>query len=383
MNILDTIITKTYNVSCEFANINNFKQALLKYGMNGNAENCKTIYEVKQNLLNNLSNFNGDYDELAFIQVLNEDIDKIIFQNSEVCRYNIDEIGLMTTMGKYLKLLEKLDIYATPPKFYVVDAFPEPFANTDWSAFCPDAEDERNYGIPKGIYFLKKHIRPYYSEILLAHEMIHSLCGENNPELFAMGIEEGIAEIIGSLYLAGNVLGINAVSNNFAYTRFNRNANLLWTLYLDHTRQAYLLYRKYGIEILAYMINKGRCEIHDIEKKLFSKEPLVFDFSSKTYLGEAFDNMLEYLLLAFTPNYVVTPLQKILIREAKTGVMIKEICDKVQVPMEIVKEELSKIAFATSLFMLDGDKIGYSNVELYKTSKKDCFIPIIRYYKEM
>ncbi len=383
MNILDTIITKTYNVNCEFANFNNFKQALLKYGMNGNPENCKTIYEVKQNLLNNLSEFKGKYDECAFIQVLYEDIDKIISQNNDVCRYNIDEIGLLSTMGKYLKLLEKLNICAESPKFYLVDTFPEPFANTDWSAFCPDAEDERNYGIPKGIYFLKKHIRPYYSEILLAHEMIHSLCGESNPELFAMGIEEGIAEIIGSLYLAGNVLGINAVSNNFAYTRFNRNANLLWTLYLDHTRQAYLLYRKYGIEIFAYMINKGRCEIHEIERKLFSKEQLRLDFSSKTYFGEAFDNMLEYLLLAFTPNYVVTPLQKILIREAKEGVRIKEICDKIQMPMEIVKDELGKIAFATSLFMLDGDKIGYSNVELYKISKKDCFIPVIRYYREM
>ena len=128
------------------------------------------------------------------------------------------------------------------------------------------------------------------------------------------------------------------------------------------------------IEIFAYMINKGRCEIHEIERKLFSKEQLRLEFSSKTYFGEAFDNMLEYLLLAFTPNYVVTPLQKIL---------IKEICDKIQMPMEIVKDELGKIAFATSLFMLDGDKIGYSNVELYKTSKKDCFIPVIRYYREM
>lgn len=383
MNILDHIIAKTYNANCEFANFNNFKQALLKYGMNGNAENCKTIYEVKQNLINNLAKLNNNYEEKAFIRVLHEDIDKILFQSNNVYRDNIDEIGLKTTMRKYLKLLKKLNIYVTSPKFYVVDAFPKPFDNTDWSAFCPDAEDERNYGIPKGIYFLKKHIRPYYSEILLAHEMVHSLCGESNPELFAMGIEEGIAEIIGSLYLAGNVLGINAVSNNFAYTRFNRNANLLWTLYLDHTRQAYLLYRKYGIEILAYMINKGRCEIHNIERKLFSKEQFIFNFSSKTYLGEEFDNMLEYLLLAFTPNYVVTPLQKILIREAKEGVMIKEICDKVQMPTEIVKAELSKIAFATSLFMLDEDKIGYSNVELYKTSKKDCFIPVIRYYKEV
>lgn len=131
------------------------------------------------------------------------------------------------------------------------------------------------------------------------------------------------------------------------------------------------------------MINKGRCEIHEIERKLFSKEQLGLEFSSKTYFGEAFDNMLEYLLLAYTPNYVVTPLQKILIREAKEGVMIKEICDKIQMPMEIVKDELGKIAFATSLFMLDGDKIGYSNVELYKTSQKDCFIPVIRYYREM
>ena len=383
MNILNTILTKTYNVNCAFANFNNFKDAIIKYGMNGDVKSCKTIFDVKNTLLNNLSRLKTSYEEKAFVQVLLEDIEKLILNNDGIGRYNVDEVSLKITLEKYKEQLEKLNIYAAPPRFYVVDKFPEPFDNNDWSAFCPDAEDEKNFGISKGIYFLKKHIRPYYSEILLAHEMIHSLCGEKNPELFAMGIEEGIAELVGSLYLASSVLGMEVASNNFAYTRFNKNANLLWTLYLDHTRQAYSLYKKYGIEILVYMINSGRKEIHSIERSLFSKKSITFHFETKTYLGEKFDAMLEYLLLIFTPNYVVTPLQKVLITEARSGVAIKEICDKVQMPISIVKPELSKIAFNTSLFMLDGDNIGYSNVELYKVSDDDHFTPIIRYYKEI
>lgn len=381
MNLLNEIMTKAYTTHCGFANFNNFKNALIRYGMDGDIESCQTIDDVKCKLLNNLKRFSEMYEERAFIQVLLEDIDQLALQNEG--RSYVAEIDLKTTLDKYIKLLEVLKIYATPPQFYVVDKFPPPFNHTDWSAFCPDAEDEKNFGIPKGIYFLKKHIRPYYSEILLAHEMIHSLCGERNPELFAMGLEEGVAELIGSLYLAGNELGLDIVGNNFSYTRFNKNVNLLWTLYLDHTRQAYSLYKKYGMEILVHMINKGRREIHNIEKKLISKKSINFVCNTKTYFEEDFDNMLDYLLLSFTPNYVVTPLQKILILEARVGISIKDISSKVQIPRDLVKEELSKIAFNTSLFMLDGEKIGYSNTELYSKSKDDNFIPVIRYYKEI
>ncbi len=383
MDVINTIMTKAYITNCKFANFGNFRAALIKYGLNDFEVECKSIFEMKNNLKDNLSKYENKYEDIAFIRVLIEDIENIIFHNDENCRYNIDEMYLKNTMKKYIDLLEKFGIYALPPQFFVVDRFPAPFDNNDWSAFCPDADDEKKYGIQKGIYFLRKHIRPYYSEILLAHEIIHSLCGENAPELFAMGLEEGIAEIIGSLYLSSNVLNLDVVSNNFSYTRFNKNANLLWTLYLDHTRQAYSLYKKFGIEVLIYLINKGRKEIHDVERKMFSKNKLLYDFGTKTYLGDEFDNMLDYLLMQFTPNYVVTPLQTLLIREAKEGILVNDICEKLQISKEVGKNELEKIAFNTSLFMLDGDKIGYSNVETYEMGKYDSFIPVIRYFKEI
>lgn len=383
MDTINTIMAKVYEVNCRFANFGNFKDALIKYGEVDCGCDCNSVSNLKDRLVSNLDKYKDNYEEKAFIHVLVEDLDKILLQDSNLCIDNIDELSLKDTMGKYIKLLEELNIYASPPKFYVVDKFPAPFDNNDWSAFCPDAEDEKNYGIPKGIYFLRKHIRPYYSEILLAHEMIHSLCGENNPELFAMGLEEGVAELVGSLYLAGNVLGYNIVSNNFFYTRFNRKANLLWTLYLDHTRQAYSLYKKFGIEILVDLINKGRNEIHEIERKLFSKKEISYNFASKTFLEQEFDTMLDYLLLEYTPNYVVTPLQLLLIREAKMGVLIDDICEKVHIPKEIIKNELKEIAFNTSLFMLNGSEIGYSNVELYETKNASLEIPIVRYFKEI
>lgn len=380
MSIVDSIITGTYSTNCGFASVNNFKDGLLKYGLNSNDPDIG-IDSLKNNLKNSMQKMKDDYDNRAFIQLLIEDICQI--EKTTIQEMCFSELDLNKALHKYTQLLESLNISVSPPDFFIVDCFPKPFDNTDWSAFCPDAEDEKNYNIPKGIYFLKKKIRPYYSEILLAHEMIHSLCGTHNPELYAMGLEEGIAELMGSLYLASNVLGIDVVRNNFSHTRFNKNTNLLWTLYLDHTRQAYLLYKKYGIEILIYLINSGRKTIHCIERDLFSRRGINFNFEQRTYFNDSFNNLLDYLLLAYTPNYVVSPLQKLLIREAKQGVSVISISEKLQVPASLVEDELKKIAFSTSLFMLDGNSIGYSNVELYESANSEGHYPIIRYYKEI
>ena len=375
MDTMNLILTNAYRTNCSFAGFSSFRSALIKYGFLNSNENI-------EELLFNLSNTTKEesFDDKAYKLVLARDVKKIInnFHNIDL---NLSEDELLLTKNKYTGLLYKLNVNAVSPDFFIVDKFPAPFDNNDWSAFCPDSEDEKKYGIKKGIYFLKKHIRPYYSEILLAHEMIHFICGQKNPELFAMGLEEGLAEILGSLFLAGTILGIDIVKNNFLYTRFNRKANLLWSLYADHTRQAYSLYKQFGYEALIHLLNAGRLEIHNTEKKLFSQETINWNLCSKTFFDDSINQLFDYLMLNYTPNYVVTPLQMVLIENAYEGESLCNISERTELPLSIVKEELKSIAYNTSLFMLDGEKIGYSNIELYRNN--GICNPVIRYYKDV
>ncbi len=377
MDTIKTILTNAYLTNCSFASFRTFQLALLKYGFPNNATH--TVDELLYNL--KLTSSKDSIEDKAYKYVLARDVEKVAQSNSYT--YEIGENMLIKTRDKYVELLRNLNIETESIDFFVVEKFPKPFDNNDWSAFCPDSEDEQNYGIKKGIYFLEKNIRPYYSEILLAHEMIHAICGQKNPELFAMGLEEGLAEVLGGLYLSSQVLGINIVKNNFIYTRFNKNSNLLWSLYADHTRQAYFLYKKYGLESLIHLVSAGRKEIHNTEKKLIQNDNIDWKFSTKSFFEEKVDNMLDYLMLSYTPNYILSPLQMILTENAFTGERLIDISNKTEIPLNIVKRELENVAYQTSLFMLDNDKIGYSNIDLYNINKQDNHIPIIRYSKEV
>ncbi len=99
------------------------------------------------------------------------------------------------------------------PLFDIVDKLPSPFDKFKWAAFCPDSEDEKRYGIPKGIYFRKDSFRPYHTRVLLAHEVVHTISGKRDPDLLAMGLEEGLAEIVGSMFLGTKLVGPKIATN--------------------------------------------------------------------------------------------------------------------------------------------------------------------------
>jgi len=378
LNVINTILTKAYVSTCSFAGFANFRDAITKYGK---IEADSTVLSVREALINKSSS--DSYVDKAFKQVLLRDINRIITSPSDLVIRDISEPYLRETLDKYISLLKEMGIDTPNLDFFVVDSFPAPFDNNDWAAFCPDAEDERKYGIKKGIYFKSNRIRPYYSEILLAHETIHHICGQNHPELFAMGLEEGIAELVGSVYLAGKVLGLNVVKNNFIHTKMNRKANLLWTLYADHVRQAFLLYQKFGIECLVDLMRQGRLHIHETEKRMIMNQKQWYQSTSRVFWNDEINSLLEYLFLGYTPNYIVSPLQMILIENATMGTSLKDIAEITETPINVVQSELSSIAFQTSMFMLDGDKIGYSNVNWYKMGSADNSTPVIRYYGDV
>jgi len=261
---------------------------------------------------------------------------------------------------------------------YVVDEFPEPFNGFGWAAFAPDREDEERYGMPSGVYFRRENLRPLYSEALFAHEMVHTVPGRVDPEVYAMGLEEGIAELLGTCYAATAAVPLKALRNIMVYGRHGVERPKLWSLYRDHTRQAYLLFREFGLDGVVELVQRGRSAIHTAEKAIFAGTYRQLDLprgnwpEETTWLLESFSN-------AYVPSHVFTPLEVVLIDHVEEGRTLSEVCRRANVPVDTGVPTLERLGGESALFVRDGDRIGYSNVGHYLSMGEEAGLPVIRY----
>jgi hypothetical protein len=277
----------------------------------------------------------------------------------------------------YVSILRRLGANFDPPRLYLVDELPTPFNQFQWAAFCPDIEDEKRYGIPRGIYFRRTAIRPYSTQALLAHEMIHCIPGGKDTNLLAMGLEEGIADLLGSLYLTSRRYDNRMARNLYIYSRHAQPISKVWKLYLEHARQAAILYKRFGLTGIISLLNEGRRTIHEVETRL-----RIGHFSNITLPSgnwdPALDELVDEVLLAYPSSYVVSPLAYYLLRFLQEGLTLSDICSQANVPFAVGKEILEQLSANTTLFLIDNGRIGYSNVGWYLEPDSDRF-PILRY----
>lgn len=131
------------------------------------------------------------------------------------------------------------------PDLFLVDEFPKPYDNMKMDALAPNKADKEMYNITPGIYLSKEFLSPYYSAYLLPHEMIHVFVSKANPYLLGRGLEEGIADLLGSIYGGMNILGYDVIKNITIYNRFS-NISSYWDMYRDYLRQAAFIYHNFG-----------------------------------------------------------------------------------------------------------------------------------------
>lgn len=261
---------------------------------------------------------------------------------------------------------------------YVVEEFPPPFNQFGWAAFAPDREDEERYGVKSGVYFRRDGLRPLYSEALFAHEMIHTVPGRVDPEIYAMGLEEGIAEVLGTCFGALETVPLGALRNILIHGRHGVDRPKLWSLYRDHTRQAFLLYQEFGIDGLVELANSGRSEIHKAETAIFAGT-----FRELALPRGGWDEntwaLLSFFCNGYLPSHVFSPLEVILIDQVDEGRPLSKICQKAGVPEDVGIPLLGKLGSESALFVQDGNRIGYSNVQHYLSMGKSINEPVIRY----
>lgn len=367
MTELEVFFSGLYRTRCAFGNLERFLEVMPKVLDASGGSKQSAISRLNEAIeeLRRVDDHLED-DSGALQLLIADDLSRISRTMSSLDTIDaLSEEGLNGDLDFYLDEFASLGADVKRPFFTVVDSFPRPFDRFRWSAFCPDKEDEEKFGIKRGIYLLRARLRPAFSTSLLAHELIHAVPGERDPFCLAMGLEEGIAEIIGALLLAGRRLGPEAAANIFISRRHASSGDQLSKLYLDHTRQAAILYRHFGIDGLITLLNQGRNAIHDAEVALLRGEIEALSLP-KGSSDNDLDRLLDDALDSYPAHYVFHPLGCYLLAFVAKNRTLAEICERAQVSETVGKEVLRKISSDTALFVLSDESVAYSNVEFYR-----------------
>jgi hypothetical protein len=219
--------------------------------------------------------------------------------------------------------LGDLGLYLKKPKLFVVEDLPPPYHRANYKAAALDRSDLTLHGIDPGIYFVRRYLVPFYSTSLLFHELIHPIAAEPDSLPMGRGLEEGLAEVLGSMYLTMKVLGRNVATDIFISHRLRFGYEQFWEIYLDFTRQAVYLYKRFGLVGLAAILQGGRKKIKEVELLLQGGLLEEIDLPS----GHWDDDLTRIVDLSFTfaRNLVVSPLACVLFPSVAPGRSVADI----------------------------------------------------------
>jgi len=313
----------------------------------------KSVSSQKQQAISNA---------IAFNFLVAEDLKKIQKRLSDLPEREVFLQKIEHYHAVILEHFTNLGMSFSAPNYYIVDKFPEPYSVMDWVAFAPDLADEQDFGIPAGLYLLESELASYYSELTLAHEMVHAVVGNVNPRLLGRGLEEGIAEILGTLYMGCKLFSREIAKNVFIHTRLGSQSTQANNLYLDYTRQAGLIYKKFGLEGLIFLANGGREAIKQTEELCLKGDFQLVDLPAGKW-DDDLNNIIDYLLISYTPNMVVSPLAYHLSKYVKPGLTINEIALLSKVNIENVRSTLDEIQSRIFGVLVSDSTIVYSDLE--------------------
>ena len=304
---------------------------------------------------------------LALEHLVARDLAKALDKLETLPDLNDPEEQLKRTCLKTADILKELGLKFSCPKLFIVDKFPSPYHKMDWVALAADKSDQEQHGIKVGIYFLESELAPYYSQLTLAHELIHAIIGESDPYLLGRGLEEGIADLLGTLYIGSQLYSPRIAGNIFLHTRLGNKLPQVNRLYFDYTRQAFLVYLHFGLKGLVHLIQGGRKLIKEVEEKCLSGKidtlslPAGHWNSQLTKLGED-------LLLGFVPDLVVSPLAAYIAEFARASKTIEDIATKANVDPKSVKEAIEEIQKRTFTLLVDRGKVIHSDLSFITKS---------------
>lgn len=250
------------------------------------------------------------------------------------------------------------------PDVYYVDSFPYPYDKMDWTAFAPDSEDEKLYGINKGIYFLRQEMAPIYTQILYAHEVIHSFIGAKDPNLLGRGLEEGLADFLSLFIVAPQMYGEAAAIVQLENIKLGASLGYSGNLYFEFLRIVHELYRCYGLEYITDMVKSGRKGIKQIEEAIAGGTmPFVLQHPSQD------NKILDRFMKSRIQTLYLSPHAYIALNSINEPNNIDCIAREINMDRYLLSSAIDELQEKAFLVLRNGDSIDYSDCKLYRDSR--------------
>jgi hypothetical protein len=191
------------------------------------------------------------------------------------------------------------------------------------------------------------------SECVLGHVLVHAHLGLGSPELMGRGLEEGLAELLGSLKLGADVLGSEAAEAVFAATRLTPASRPQRERFLDELRRADALHRGVGLGGLVTLVERGRPAIKEVELSLRRGDlprGLAGDLPDQA-LAERF----ERLMARRGRPLALPPLAFQLGRRLEAGMSVGAVARELGLEPEAARRAASELVQDVHLAIIDGD----------------------------
>lgn len=324
---LNYLLPATFLTKCSFSSFLNFKDYFSDFKQL--PYDKKIVIKKLDEILSN-NNYKEINQETAKQILLNRDLEKI---KNSLQKYEIPEpISLLKTHYEELKkIVENYGLKNNFPPYYIVDNFPEPFHNMSWSCAFFEGEEKEIYGIEPGIYLKKDFIEAFSVSKNFIHEAMHIIIGNYSKEAdrkgISRGLEDGICDVFGSLFLMSELTNINIAKNIMVYTKYSGSReNELTKLYRDNVRMALLLYKNFGLDGMVSLIKSGRGKIKEVEELCLEGKYSEIDLKKGNWNKE-FDNLSDYFL-SMQRSLVVSPLAYYLAENLKEKDSLEDIISK-------------------------------------------------------
>jgi len=368
MNGLQYLMGAAYKTQCEFASMTGFEEYLAPYFADTPFQHQQVSARVLEVIreLEEQAPSDGQFHEKALKLAVARDLRRladVIASN----KMHDPVISLESCRERYETIMRGVGLSFPRPKLFIVDTFPSPYNEMDWTATSPDPADQESYGIEPGNYFKKKHLVPYRSDLLLAHEILHFVIGQVDARWLGRGLEEGLAVVFGELYVGAQVFGADMAYLYALYQWFDVKSGQLNTLYAEYARMAALIYQLYGLKGTIALIQGGRQQIKKAEQSCLDG-----NFELGLPRGDwdsSYSLLVERVALSTVKNLHVSPGAALVARYVEQGRTVTEIADRAGLSEEQVSTALEELQLKVFLVVTDGGRVDYSDINLVSKSR--------------
>lgn len=246
-----------------------------------------------------------------------------------------------------------LDVPA-PIEAFFVDEFPAPYDSRDAAIIACDDGDLQEFGIRPGLY-IGPGFRPYYTEFIAFHEVIHVYLGSLSPLEFAGRLEEGWAEVLGAGWLSLRFMPLDLVLKLFVLNRLSSQYTGQWERYLDATRQVWSILQRFGFQRVVELTMGGRPILSDVEANLM--QGLGEEWHASTgQIPPDLGALLSAVCDTYPRSLACSPAAFLAAPHAHAGATVREIAASAGMSQSLTIEALEELQDALGLLAVRPDR---------------------------